>query len=214
MNIMTHKIGIGKQLGTIVALVLLIAVLMSAIIPMTNSAYADGEPVKVTVNFYDYGNGNTKGALLQSTQVEPGTMAIPPNNPTQKGMKFLGWDKSYTVPADWNVNESYDICAVYELVMTTEAEDDGELATAKTATPPKEQTVVIANPDGEATTITSEQAIDLNSIIAEEPVPLAANIETEPEVPVVPIVLSIIVALGLIGYIVFVARKKRSQNAA
>lgn len=215
MNTIINRRGMGKQLGAIIAIALLIAVLMSAIVPMTSVVYgAAGDPV--TVVFYDYGSGNTKGNVLKTETVNAGQMATPPPSPSQKGMKFLGWDKVYEVPHDWDVSKDYEICAVYELSMTTEAEDEGKLAKAKTANPPKEETtVVIASPTGEAVTVTTDSAIVTNSIIAEEPSPLASGVEEGVSTQTIVLgILAAVVALGLVGYIIFITKRRRNQNAA
>ena len=62
------------------------------------------EPVIYTVTFVDY-----DGTELKVENVEAGSTAIAPSDPTREGYDFVGWDKTFD-----NVTEDIIVTALYE----------------------------------------------------------------------------------------------------
>lgn len=50
------------------------------------------------------------GTILSSDEVDEGSAAIPPTNPTREGYTFIGWDKDFN-----NVTEDMTIMALYKI---------------------------------------------------------------------------------------------------
>ena len=70
--------------------------------------FIDIRPLSFTVTFYDW-----DGTVLKSEEVEPGTAATAPADPTHEGYTFVGWDTEFT-----NVTSYLTITAIYSKPLT------------------------------------------------------------------------------------------------
>lgn len=71
-----------------------------------------------TVTFVDW-----DGTVLKTQEVEEGSNATPPSNPSRDGYAFTGWDKSYT-----NVTSNLTVNALYEKISINLDKSDITLA--------------------------------------------------------------------------------------
>lgn len=218
MKTLTNTIGMKRQAGKLLIFAVIMAVLITAFVPLTGSiVYGDealsGEAVttpKWTVKFLDI-----DGTTLKVETVEDHGDATPPNINAKKGYKFLGWDAWYV-----DVTEDRTIRAVYELVMSTTDEEDGELGAAGTAKPPEEKKVekiAIATEGGLEVIDTSEDAITTPEIIKSNPTPTTVieDPDTNAISPttIVLIIVAALVVLAVAGYFLFMfLRKKRNKE--
>ena len=102
------------------------------ILEMTNGSSIDAgyvgagtAPTLYSVIFYDY-NGTT---VLKSQQVESGTSATPPADPSRTGYEFTGWSGTYT-----NVTKNETVIATYrELITEPSSQPSTEPSTQPTS---------------------------------------------------------------------------------
>lgn len=209
MKTLTNTLGIGRQASKLLVFALLVAILITATAPvLTSEVYGAGETIHI--RYIDYG-----GTVLKEGDVTPEAILDPPDNPSQDGMKFLGWDKYLG-----GHKTDTDINAVYELIMTTEKEEKGKLAKAGTANPPKDEVIVASSSEGSVTVdseaTTSEEAVTTPEIIKTEPIPQAVSDKDE-GVSTTTITLSVlaaVIALALVGYIVFIMKRRKRNDTA
>ena len=230
MKTLTKTLGMGKQAGKLILFIAVIAILMSAFMPMTSSVvYGEGDEItseqaitaKWTVRFLDI-----DGTVLKVQEVEDGADATPPDIKAKKGYKFLGWDSYFT-----GVTSDRTVSAVYEMVMTTEKETKGKLGAAGTAKPPEEKPaetttpettetdkVAIATDGGMNVVDTSSDAITTPEIIKNNPTPTTVVEEGQDEgmspTTMILIAAAALVVLAVAGYfIVSYVRKRRGYSA-
>lgn len=200
---------------------LLIAVLITAFMPITNSVVYGEEttggavtpPVAKVwkVTFIDI-----DGSVLKVQDVEDGKDATPPTIKAKKGYKFLGWNAYYT-----NVKKNITVSAVYELVMTTDKEEKGKLADPDTAKPPKEEVatqpekIAVATEGGLEVIDTTEAGVTTPEIIKNNPTPTTVIEEDATGISPITIVLIALIAALVIAAIIFIiVRKRRKDKAA
>lgn len=208
--------GAERRSGRLLVFVVLIAVLMTLLVPMAGSEVYGAKP-DVKIRYLDI-----DGTILKEGIVSSAAILDPPDAPYQKGMRFLGWDK-YLGGHEVDT----DISAVYELIMTTTKEENGKLARAGTAEPPAEVAAVPAStssaeePDDTKTAGISDDdatatvgAVTSPETIEDDPVPRSSGESTVSGTTVALLILAGVVVLALGFYIIFIVRKRRRDKSA
>lgn len=204
MKTLVTNMGI-KKIGTIIAFVLLIALMVTAFASISSTVYGVG-PDEVEMKFYNYGGGTSKGELIERQVVSRGAVATAPADPSIPGLTFEGWDTPLLAPTDAGI-DTVDVVAVYSVKTTMSTEPEGSLAPVETALP-----AALHGTTGSSIEVGSDVEVSTLKVIGGKEVPLISGEKPEPDsmfmIQIVLVVLASIVLIALVGYTVYALRKK------